>query len=361
MPILLLALACRTPVGSDSSTSPPGNEPDPVDLTPTLVDDDLPLHDEAHWIAITVYGSLSRTEALSQLAGALHYGHIDIDIYESLGDSGMTRVSCQAVVTLAGEAYAEDCEGCDFAYALTSSVEGEACPLDPVLAFQESESLRSPRLAYWGERRTVVDGEERVATAVLANGASPVDSATGEVGAPEWRVIAEDRVNGVSTGDSVEYLQDEAQLNLYVYEERVDTEGAPQRYDTCGATSLISEGQEVQSASPQAGDLPSFPGAFADAWQLDLSAASRVRISVNTTHESYLGNFGLWLNDPAGCTIARSNSSFPCRYNPGSGDCPALDVPVTTPGIYTAYVVLLGGAPYYQARYEISATATPLP
>ncbi|MCB9793988.1 MAG: putative metal-binding motif-containing protein [Alphaproteobacteria bacterium] len=272
--------------------------------------------------------------------------------------TGDSSVVCDNEYSLSGTAYAGDCEGCDFAFSVESTLDRENgvadCGASVVRTFTENSVILNPTLAFWSEYAAAGYYGTYYYEDVLANGVS-VDYGAyggGYYAGPYWQLLAS-TYEGDDGGDYVNL--DGSLLEFAVYWDATSADGDNLYYNYCDYvySSYAYAAYDAPSGNTSTIACNDY---YVDAWEVDLSDASAFRVTVDTIAADTAADLAFWVNDPSGCSVVWADDSFDCTYEPTDWQCPSVEYDVDTPGTYTVYVKAWGSCTGDEGAYDISVS-----
>lgn len=317
---------------------------------------------EPSWEWINVITQVVEGQAsieAGRLDGELSYSATSGELY-----SGGTEWLCDVSSTIEGSTYSGNCDGCDFAFDMTSQATQQvgSCPAGwegTVLRLEEDTVVRHPVLAFWDEY-ILVDGDvEYVYYDVLANGVAVDYSAYGYgyYPGPYWQFLAWTYAGGGEDGE-VRVREFSSFTDLTWGAERVTyiEYGDRVSYNYCGEYLEGAEDdqgpwfEDVRGSSTlDCRDL------YQDVWEFEVGPGDSFRVSVDTVAADSAADFAFWINDPTGCTVHYADDNFACTYSPREYSCPAAEYETEIPGTYQIIVKNWGSCiDSEEGEYEVS-------
>jgi hypothetical protein len=242
-------------------------------------------------------------------------GHVD---YERQVD-GVT--TCTMSIDVTGTPYAGDCDGCAWAFEITTAATptGDCADADNVMTLAETAYTVNLKL---GLVESYQVGQDTVANAVLLGNDLYYGGST--FPGPNWSLLG---YEGLPTAD---VSWDGAALGIA--SARTFTESDFTHWlQMCGGTYLGGAAPATIAGGSVAGELGCDGQAF-DLWSFDADAGATVRLWVDNVDGPDLLTPFLTVTDDASCQIGHSTPSFACAF--GGEDCGSIEFVAPTTGTY---------------------------
>lgn len=247
-------------------------------------------------------------------------------------------VECDAAADLTGENYTGDCDDCDFAVAIESTITTDNstsdCGYYPYYSFIEAGSYYDLFLAHAEE----YSGYYYDYTDAFMSGWSYSYEYYGNTYDYPGPYITTISYDGSSygtfsrTGNDIAWtLETSGTYNDY----------PSAYYDDCGSYAEFSYSETSATATETGTGDVDCDGYIADVWTFEADG-SAVVVSVDTTIGATAFDPVLWVSGPDECTIAYADDNYTCSYPPPKYECPTAELDTTEAGTYTVVVVSSG-------------------
>ena len=266
-------------------------------------------------------------EELGELVG------LELEIaYDSSVDG---ETVCDKQLSITGTPYTGDCDGCDFAFSIESTIVEDnsepGCYLSDYRILNTRGTIRDVILGHadvleLGEGATAASYSDAV---FVRYG---VDGFAGTYG-PYTRVLAHDD----GAGDLGVFLRDGDAIEWGVETEDF-TNGDDLLVDFCDVSYVSSWTDfELSGGFTTSSESVNCDGKKVDVWTIDVESSTTVGLAVDTVAAETAFDAKLIVIGADDCVEATADDNYPCTFAPDRYECPAIEVDLA-PGQYDVLV-----------------------
>ena len=267
-------------------------------------------------------------------------------------------VACDSVIDLTGAAYTGECDGCDYAFAVTAEIQNEngdpdTCAHSTVLSFLSDGVRENLLFAHADEAYVEQDDLEVLVYNSVQVGFSMYYEATEtseaiRIEGPFWWQMYYEGITKNST-----FSRDGDQLDwTFQFENTVATWDDFAMLDDCGEE-LTDQASEAFIGDQSQQDTVPCDGWQMDVWEVEVDdEGAGFEVLVDTIGEETTFDPAFVVNNPDGCVVLYADDGFDCSAPPPHYMCPAGSVE-GGPGTYQILVFSYGQCTSTDVAYQI--------
>ena len=349
-----------------------------VDVPKQAVGDDLPAWQETR----------IRTSATGTVDGiGLASGELTL-LQTASGAERAEVERCRTELRFDTEAFTGDCAACDFAFSIDASVvtnEGDCVwapslsllppswggALDPVLGWWStyttptySYTLPDGTVYTWGGI-AYVDALRLGWSYIIPEYEGPEGTVPESVWGPVWRTLVSGSSGAYGMYGTWSVVAGDEQLQWSVISDQTTTEAAPR--DMPCVSGLVAVEAVTGWIGPGAvdGTLPctadgggGFRGTGAmDRWAVNVAAGDTLVVTADTIALDTTFDPVVWVDGPAGCTLAYGDDELECSAPPPAFGCPAIRFTAPESGVYEVVVSAQGSCAGAVGAYRLDVVS----
>ena len=296
--------------------------------------------------------TLSTSEGLAEISDDTMTGVVTWEQVQTDSD-GVDTTLCDSTIDLTGSAYAGDCEDCEFAFEVSTSVDDGGlpdCGNPTITTWVESNIYKNPLMMFWSEKTETDDyGYTSSFTNLLRTGVSIdySDYGYGYYPGPYFGTVAYD---GAETGEAVLTTGEVDSLSWTfadTYEEQ-----ARNYFEYCDYVDYWDAYDNWDAAAGESG--LDCDGELVDVWEVDLAAGDMFLLSVDTIAADSAFDPWVYVNGPDSCFAASADDSFDCTFEPTDYQCPSMAYEAADAGTHQVVVSSYGSCTGESGEYELN-------